>query len=101
MADRQYRYAQIIIDISQEKLDRPFTYRIPDGLADQVEPGCRVRVPFGHTVRTGYVIELTDSCDLTMTEGISVPVNSTLNIYSQSRYTSHCPHQVSRRTYPR
>ena len=64
MADRQYRYAQIIIDISQEKLDRPFTYRIPDGLADQVEPGCRVRVPFGHTVRTGYVIELTDSCDL-------------------------------------
>ena len=64
MADRQYRYAQIIIDISQEKLDRPFTYRIPDGLADQVEPGSRVRVPFGHTVRTGYVIELTDSCDL-------------------------------------
>jgi hypothetical protein len=64
MADRQYRYAQIIIDISHEKLDRPFTYRIPDGLADQVEPGSRVRVPFGHTVRTGYVIELTDSCDL-------------------------------------
>ena len=64
MADRQYRYAQIIIDISHEKLDRPFTYRIPDGLADQVEPGSRVRVPFGHTVRTGYVIELTDHCDL-------------------------------------
>ena len=64
MADRQYRYAQIIIDISHEKLDRPFTYRIPAALADQVEPGSRVRIPFGHAVRTGYVVELTDSCDL-------------------------------------
>lgn len=59
------RFANIIVDISHEKVDRPFGYRIPEILADQVKPGVRVRIPFGagNTLRTGYVIEVTDRSD--------------------------------------
>ncbi len=59
------RFANIIIDISHEKVDRLFQYRIPDGLLGKVEIGCSVDVPFGrgNTRRKGYVIELTDECN--------------------------------------
>ena len=58
-------FANIIVDISHEKVDRPFGYRIPEALADQVRPGVRVNIPFGagNTLRTGYVIEVTDRTD--------------------------------------
>lgn len=53
-------YADVIIDISHEKLDRPFLYRIPDRLAGSVYPGVCVKVPFGKGNRMlrGFVIEL-------------------------------------------
>ncbi len=56
------RYANIIIDISHEKVDRPFQYKIPEILRESLEPGMCVRVPFGagNKVRQGYVIEVTD-----------------------------------------
>jgi primosomal protein N' (replication factor Y) (superfamily II helicase) len=60
------RYADIIIDISHEKLDHPFTYRIPDALAGRIVPGDRVVIPFGKgsRERSGYVIGLKENCDL-------------------------------------
>ena len=39
------RYANIIIDISHEKVDRPFQYKIPASLAGILEPGSSVMVP--------------------------------------------------------
>ena len=56
------KYADIIIDISQSNVDRPFRYRIPEGLVDSVRVGSVVKVPFGqgNKVRTGYVIGLAD-----------------------------------------
>ncbi|MDO4292984.1 MAG: primosomal protein N' [Eubacteriales bacterium] len=58
-------FAKIIVDISHEKVDRPFEYRIPPGLRELVEPGVRVRIPFGagNTLRTGYVIEVSDEAE--------------------------------------
>ena len=55
-------YANIIIDISHEKVDRLFQYRIPERLLGKVNIGDCVSVPFGRgdTLRKGYVIELTD-----------------------------------------
>ncbi|MCR5716690.1 MAG: DEAD/DEAH box helicase family protein, partial [Lachnospiraceae bacterium] len=54
-------FANIIIDISHEKVDRPFGYIIPKQLEEQLQVGMSVRVPFGkgNTVRTGYIIEIT------------------------------------------
>ena len=51
-------YASVIVDITHSKLDRPFQYRIPHGMEEQIHPGVRVVVPFGNGNRTqiGYVI---------------------------------------------
>lgn len=56
------RFANIIVDISHEKVDRPFQYEVPDELLGRLAAGTRVRIPFGagNKLRTGYVIELTD-----------------------------------------
>ena len=55
-------YADIIIDISHEALDRVFQYRVPFSLVSEIGPGVRVRVPFGagDREREGYVIALKD-----------------------------------------
>lgn len=59
------KFANIIVDISHEKLDRPFTYRIPEELQDLVVIGSQVEVPFGKGDRTisGYVIDIVDTVD--------------------------------------
>lgn len=59
------RYADVIIDIVHEKVDRVFQYRIPDALAEAVRPGVQVRVPFGRGdhERTGYVVDLSAEAD--------------------------------------
>lgn len=55
-------YANIIIDISHEKVDRPFQYHIPDELRGKLSAGDCVEIPFGvgNKVRKGFVIGLTD-----------------------------------------
>lgn len=55
-------YANIIVDISHEQLDKTFQYKIPDSLRSQVGIGSLVFIPFGRGNRMikGYVIELTD-----------------------------------------
>ena len=55
------QYARVIVDISLEKLDKAFTYRIPEALFGRLEPGMQVEVPFGKGNRaiSGYVLELT------------------------------------------
>ena len=59
------RYADIIIEISHEKVDRPFQYKIPQELADAVYPGVRVHVPFGrgNQDRLGYVVDLSEETE--------------------------------------
>jgi primosomal protein N' (replication factor Y) len=39
-------------------IDGPFTYRVPDGLADRIQLGCRVLVPFRNKIRAGFVVGL-------------------------------------------
>ena len=60
--DKKTLYANIIIDISLEKLDRTFQYLIPEMLADQIYPGTPVEIPFGNGNRhmRGYVVDVTD-----------------------------------------
>lgn len=56
-------YANIIVDISHEKVDRPFQYRVPEELLGQLEVGMSVMIPFGkgNKLIKGYVMELTDT----------------------------------------
>lgn len=54
-------YANIIVDISSEKLDKTFQYLVPPELEDKITEGMRVAVPFGSRRITGYVTALTDT----------------------------------------
>lgn len=58
-------YADIIIDIAHEKLDRPFQYKIPEALRETLTEGQCVSVPFGagNTLRRGYVVAIKDTPD--------------------------------------
>ena len=54
-------FADIIIDISSEKLDRSFQYRVPEELEKEIKVGMVVSIPFGNgnQLRKGYVTGLT------------------------------------------
>ncbi|MBR6664938.1 MAG: primosomal protein N' [Lachnospiraceae bacterium] len=59
------KFADIIVDISHEKVDRAFQYRIPDKLAEELEIGMCVQVPFGkgNKLIKGYVVGLSEVCN--------------------------------------
>ncbi len=58
------KYAGVIVDISLEKLDRVFDYKIPAHLEADVHPGMQVWIPFGMGNRRikGYIVSLSDTC---------------------------------------
>lgn len=58
-------FADIIIDIKHEKLDKIFQYRIPERLLEELETGMEVLVPFGKGNRRtkGYVTGISEICD--------------------------------------
>ncbi|MBR2403045.1 MAG: primosomal protein N' [Lachnospiraceae bacterium] len=55
-------YADIIVDISHEKLDKAFQYIIPPHLESEIEPGVQVMIPFGNGNKLikGYVLNCTN-----------------------------------------
>ena len=55
-------YADIIVDISHESLDKTYQYKIPEHLQNKVRVGMPVEVTFGMGNRrlTGYVVGLSD-----------------------------------------
>ena len=55
-------YADIIVDISHEKLDKSFQYLVPEKLKDEIQVGMVVSIPFGrgNHVRKGYVVGISD-----------------------------------------
>ena len=82
-----YAYADIIIDISHEKVDKPFQYRIPEALSGVIAIGVRVRIPFGkgNGLRTGYVVGLsnTPAFDVGRMKEIAGPAPGSTPVRSQ------------------
>lgn len=58
-------YADIIVDISYEKLDRIFQYRIPEHLRGQLSVGSQVEIPFGMGNRmiSGYIMGFSEAAE--------------------------------------
>lgn len=58
-------YADIIVDITNEKLDRIFQYSIPSELRGELSVGTEVIVPFGNGNReiSGYVVSFSEKTD--------------------------------------
>lgn len=56
-------YADVIVDISHEKLDRSFQYLVPENLEKEIRVGMVAAIPFGNgnRERKGYVIGLSQT----------------------------------------
>ncbi len=80
-------YANIVIDISHEKLDKTFQYKVPEQWKEELSVGMQVEIPFGNGSRktTGYVVELTDTpeYDLEKMKEITRIVEGSIPIESQ------------------
>ncbi len=51
-------FASVALDIPSRALSEPFTYGVPDALADDCAVGSTVLVDFGHRAALGYVLAL-------------------------------------------
>ena len=58
-------FANIIVDITHEKLDKIFQYRVPSHMEGELSIGMEVLVPFGkgNRMTKGYVVDFTENCD--------------------------------------
>ena len=60
----QELYADIIVDISHEKLDKVFQFRIPEELQSQLKVGMVAEFPFGagNRLTKGFVVGIGTEC---------------------------------------
>ena len=58
-------FANIIVDITHEKLDKIFQYRVPSHMEGELSIGMEVLVPFGkgNRMTKGYVVDFSENCD--------------------------------------
>lgn len=91
-------YAEIIVDIAVEAVDRVFTYAIPEGM--QLQPGMRVEVPFGRMKKEGFVIRLKETpdydpekikCVLSAPDTYPVLLPQLMALAEEIREKYHCP----------
>lgn len=63
-------YADIIVDISHEKLDKIFQFRIPEALQDELKVGMVAEFPFGagNRLTKGFVVGIGTECDYDKTK---------------------------------
>jgi len=55
--------ARVAVDISLAHLDRPFDYLVPEPMAQDAMPGCRVRVRFAGQLVDGFVLERAEATE--------------------------------------
>ena len=67
-------FADVIVDIQHEKLDKIFQYRIPAELESRLQPGMEVVVPFGKGNRQikGYVTGFSEKCEYDLSKVKSI-----------------------------
>lgn len=87
-------YANIIIDLTVKSIDRPFQYRIPSSLSEEIHPGAQVLIPFGktNTPRKGYVLSLsaTPAYAPEKTKSILSVNTDAVPLQSQMLCLAHC-----------
>ena len=91
-------FAHVIVDVVHSNVAKPFTYRIPDGMAP--EPGMRVRVPLGARQVEGIVIGLSDQCEVpparlrsikALLEPYAAVLPAMLALAQELALEDHCP----------
>ena len=73
-------YADVVIN---RPIKGPFTYSVPESLKEDIEIGSVVEVSFGNKVVIGYVIGLSDKCDIEKIKPVNSIIDKTLSIDSK------------------
>lgn len=55
--------AKVLVDLPMAHLDRPFDYAVPASMAEEAQPGVRVKVRFGPKGVDGFVVGRADSSE--------------------------------------
>ncbi|MTD30293.1 primosomal protein N' [Planomicrobium sp. YIM 101495] len=55
--------AEVIVDVAAHPIDRPFDYAIPAKFTALIEPGMRVKVPFGPRKVLGFITGIKETSD--------------------------------------
>lgn len=58
------KVAQVIVDVAAYPVDRPYDYLVPEDWHNLIEPGCRVKVPFGPRNVLGFVVGLASETEV-------------------------------------
>lgn len=56
-------YARVVVEIGVKRVDKMFTYFVPEQFRADIQIGSRVLVPFGYQTLEGFVLELTSYCE--------------------------------------
>ncbi|MBR6689854.1 MAG: primosomal protein N' [Bacilli bacterium] len=51
-------FADVLVELKAKKIDKTFTYLIPNNLKDKIKVGIRVLVPFGKQTLEGFVLNI-------------------------------------------
>ncbi len=54
-------YAEILIEYPTKKIDKYFTYIVPDTIKEKIKPGMKVKIPFNTKIINGFVINIKSS----------------------------------------
>ena len=57
-------YVDVLVELKAKKIDKTFTYLIPDSLKDKIKVGVRVLVPFGKQTLEGFVLNISNNKDI-------------------------------------
>ena len=49
---------EVLVEIKAKKIDKTFTYLVPDNLKEKVVVGKRVLVPFGKQTLEGFILKI-------------------------------------------
>lgn len=53
----------VLVELKLKKIDKTFTYSVPQDLEEQIKVGVRVLVPFGNQKLEGFVLKINDDLD--------------------------------------
>ncbi len=57
-------FVEVLVELKAKKIDKTFTYKVPDLLTDKVEKGKRVLVPFGNQKLEGFILDIKSNANL-------------------------------------
>lgn len=56
-------YAEVLVEYPSKKIDKTFTYIIPDNLKARIKVGMHVSIPFVNKIINGFVLKIIDNYD--------------------------------------